>query len=103
MKEWLDSYNTDPERAQKALEELETAFDMPYMGEDRCDDATRNYLRENIDKAKLGDTSGFMECIEVNYANYIQILFWLAYCRRCNLCQADTRKGGFISEYFCFS
>ena len=69
MKEWLDSYNIDPERAQKALEELETAFDMPYMGEDRCDDATRNYLRENIDKAKLGDPSGFMECIEVNYAN----------------------------------
>ena len=24
---------------------------------------------ENIDKAKLGDPSGFMECIEVNYAN----------------------------------
>ena len=54
MKEWLDTYNTDPERAQKALDELETAFDMPYMGEDRCDDATRNYLRENIDKAKPG-------------------------------------------------
>ena len=55
MKEWLDTYNTDPERAEKALEELEKAFDMPYMGIDRCDDATRNYLRENIDKAKLGD------------------------------------------------
>ena len=47
MKEWLDTYNTDPERAEKALEELEKAFDMPYMGIDRCDDATRNYLREN--------------------------------------------------------
>ena len=23
MKEWLDTYNTDPERAEKALEELE--------------------------------------------------------------------------------
>lgn len=40
---------------------------MPYMGTDRCDDATRNYLRENIDKAKLGDPSGFRECIELNY------------------------------------
>ena len=67
MKEWLDTYNTDPERAEKALEELEKAFDMPYMGKDRCDDATRNYLRENIDKAKLGDPSGFRECIDVNY------------------------------------
>ncbi len=69
MKEWLDTYNTEPKRAEKALEELEKAFDMSYMGEDRCDDATRNYLRENIDKAKLGDPSGFMECINVNYAS----------------------------------
>lgn len=69
MKEWLDTYKTDPERAQNALEELETAFDMSYMGEDRCDDATRNYLRGNIDKAKLGDPSGFLECIKVNYAD----------------------------------
>ena len=67
MKEWLDTYNTNPERAEKALEELEKAFDMPYMGKDRCDDATRNYLRENIDKSKLGDPSGFRECIDVNY------------------------------------
>lgn len=68
MQEWLDTYNTDPKRAEKALEELETAFDMPYMGENRCDDATRAYLRENIEKAKNGDPSGFEECIEVNYA-----------------------------------
>lgn len=67
MQEWLDTYKTDSARAGKALEELEKAFDMPYMGEDRCDDATRRYLRENIDKAKLGDPSGFEECIEVNY------------------------------------
>lgn len=69
MKEWLDTYNTDSERAEKALEELEKAFDMPYMGTDRCDDATRNYLRNNIDKAKLGDPSGFTEYIRANYAD----------------------------------
>ncbi len=63
MQEWLDSYNVDPDRAERALAELEKAFD----GEDRCDDATRRYLRENIDKAKLGDPSGFNECINVNY------------------------------------
>ena len=51
MQEWLDTYNTDSERAAKALAELEKAFDMPYMGTDRCDDATRKYLRDNIDKA----------------------------------------------------
>ena len=68
MQEWLDTYTTDSERAEQALNELEEAFDMAYMGEDRCDDATRNYLRENIDKAKAGDPSGFEECIRVNYA-----------------------------------
>lgn len=67
MQEWLDSYNVDSDRAERALNELEKAFDMPYMEEDRCDDATRRYLRENIDKAKLGDPSGFYECIKVNY------------------------------------
>ena len=64
----VDTYTTEPERAEQALNELEKAFDMAYMGEDRCDDATRNYLRENIDKAKAGDPSGFEECIRVNYA-----------------------------------
>lgn len=65
----LMAYNTNPERAAKALAELEKAFDMPYMGTDRCDDATRKYLRDNIDKAKLGDPSGFAECIQANYAD----------------------------------
>ena len=69
MQEWLDTYNTNSERAAKALAELENAFDMPYMGTDRCDDATRKYLRDNIDKAKLGDPSGFTECIQANYAD----------------------------------
>ena len=64
MKEWLDTYQTEPEQAEKALEILENAFDMPYMGKERCDDATRNYLRENIRKAKEGDPSGFIECLK---------------------------------------
>lgn len=68
MQEWLDTYTTDSERAKQALNELEKAFDMAYMGEGRCDDATRNYLQENIDKEKAGDPSGFEECIRVNYA-----------------------------------
>lgn len=66
IKEWLDTYQTEPEQAEEALEKLETAFDMPYMGKDRCDDATRRYLRENIKKAKEGDPSGFMESIQGN-------------------------------------
>ncbi len=66
IKEWLDTYQTEPKQAEKALETLETAFDMPYMGEDRCDDATRRYLRDNIRKAKEGDPSGFMESIRAS-------------------------------------
>lgn len=65
--EWLDTYSTDQKRADGALEELEKAFDMPYMGADRCDDATRSYFREYIDKAELGDPSGFIHYIELNY------------------------------------
>ena len=66
IKEWLDTYQTDPKQAEKALETLETAFDMPYMGEDRCDDATRKYLHGNIRKAKEGDPSRFMESIRAS-------------------------------------
>lgn len=69
IKEWLDTYQTEPEQAEEALKKLETAFDMPYMGEDRCDDATRRYLRENIRKAREGNPSGFMESIQEDDAD----------------------------------
>lgn len=63
---------------RKALEKLETAFDMPYMGKDRCDDSTRRYLRENIKKAKEGDPSGFMESIQGNNMNCFFLNFYEA-------------------------
>ena len=31
MQEWLDTYTTEPERAERALKELEKAFNMAYM------------------------------------------------------------------------
>lgn len=65
-KEWLDSYQTDPQRAQKAIVELEKAFDMGYLSKTRADDATRRFLRDYIDRAKLGDPSGFQEDIRAN-------------------------------------
>ena len=67
MKEWLHNYNTDPGKAAKALTELEKAFDMPYMSKEKCDDATRSYLHEIIDKAKAGDPSGFEDFMKANY------------------------------------
>lgn len=69
QKEWLETYNTDPARAQAALEELEKALDMGYMSSQRADDSTRNYFREILDKAKLGDPSGFEESLRANQAH----------------------------------
>ncbi len=65
-KEWLDTYQTDEERANKAIEELEKAFDMDYLSPQRADDATRRFLRDYIDRAKLGDPSGFQQDILAN-------------------------------------
>ncbi|HFH9839770.1 TPA: hypothetical protein ACGONB_001372 [Streptococcus suis] len=69
QKEWLETYNTDPARAQAALEELEKALDMGYMSSQRADDSTRNYFRDILDKAKLGDPSGFEESLRANQAH----------------------------------
>lgn len=66
QKEWLATYNKDSERAQVALEQLEQAFSMGYMSPQRADEPTRSYFRENLDKAKLGDPSGFEESLRVN-------------------------------------
>lgn len=65
-KEWLDTYKTDPERAKKALEELEKAKDMTYMSEAKCDDATREAFAKYLDQAKNGDPSGFEENLKLN-------------------------------------
>ena len=65
-KEWLNTYKTDPARAQKALDELEKAKTMTYMSEAKCDDATRKYFNDILEKAKNGDPSGFEENIKLN-------------------------------------
>ena len=65
-KEWLETYKTDPERAEKALKELEKAKDMIYMSEAKCDDATRDYFAKILEMAKNGDPLGFEENIKLN-------------------------------------
>lgn len=65
-KEWLETYTSDTERAERALKELEKAPEMLYMSPQKCDDATREYFKENLEKAKLGDPSGFEENIRLN-------------------------------------
>lgn len=65
-KEWLDSYMEDTKRADAALKELEKAPSMNYMSPERCDDATRSYFSSNLEKARLGDPSGFEENIRAN-------------------------------------
>lgn len=66
QKEWLDSYKTNKERAKKALDELDKASSMAYMSKQKCDDATRAYLKKIIDQAKNNDPSGFEENIKLN-------------------------------------
>lgn len=65
-KEWLKYYKSDSLRADNAIRELEKASDMVYMGPAKCDDATREYFNDNLEKAKLGDPSGFEENIRLN-------------------------------------
>ena len=69
IQEWLNSYDNDPARAERALAQLEGAFDMPYMSTARCDNATRRALRENLDKAQQGDPSGFADYLGINSAD----------------------------------
>ncbi|WP_072469434.1 hypothetical protein [Urinicoccus massiliensis] len=65
-REWLNSYKTDPERAEKALAELEKATKMTYMSPAKCDDATREAFAKYLDQARHGDPSGFEENIKLN-------------------------------------
>lgn len=65
-REWLNVYSTDPERAQKAIEALEKVPSMEYMSPERADDATRRFFKDYLDRAKLGDPSGFQENVNLN-------------------------------------
>lgn len=65
-KEWLDNYKTDKARADKAIEELEKAPTMNYMSPKKCDDATRSFFKEMLDKAKTGDPSAVEENLKLN-------------------------------------
>lgn len=65
-REWLDVYSSDPERAKKALTALEKVPDMAYMSPQRSDDATRRFFKDYLDRAKLGDPSGFQEDVTAN-------------------------------------
>ncbi len=69
IQEWLNSYDNDPARAERALAQLEGAFAMSYMSTARCDNATRQALRENLDKAQQGDPSGFADYLGINSAD----------------------------------
>ena len=68
--EWLNNYKTNKERADKAIEELEKATDMAYMSPSRCDDATRRYFKEMLDKAKAQDPSGVEQNLKLNGPTY---------------------------------
>ncbi|AOZ73071.1 hypothetical protein BSR29_03085 [Boudabousia liubingyangii] len=65
-KEWLKTYTTDKGRANNALKQLEKVPQMGYMSPQRADDATRRVFADYLNRAKMGDPSGFQENVEVN-------------------------------------
>lgn len=65
-KEWLETYKTDKGRADNAIKELEKATSMNYMSPAKCDDATRDYFKKMLDKAKAGDPSAVEENLKLN-------------------------------------
>lgn len=65
-REWLNTYASDPQRAAKAMTHLEKIPSMGYMNEPRADESTRRSYQDYLDKAKLGDPSGFQENVSLN-------------------------------------
>lgn len=49
-----------------AIEELEKALNMRYLSKECCDDATRKFFKDRLDKAKANDPSGFEENLKLN-------------------------------------
>ncbi|MCC2270007.1 hypothetical protein LKM28_27390 [Streptomyces sp. CT1-17] len=58
-KEWLTSQEEGGTRADTALAELEKAPKMKYMSKEHLDDQGRSDFLAYLDRAKLGDPSGF--------------------------------------------
>lgn len=65
-KQWLATYSSDSGKAKEALEALEKVPEMGYMSSERADDATRRFFKDYLDRAKLGDPSGFQEDVQAN-------------------------------------
>ncbi|WP_353066780.1 hypothetical protein [Arcanobacterium hippocoleae] len=65
-KEWLNTYATDADKANKAIEQLSKVPNMGYMSPQRADDVTRRFFNDYLNRAKLGDPSGFQENINNN-------------------------------------
>ncbi|MCZ4101163.1 hypothetical protein [Streptomyces sp. H39-C1] len=65
-KEWLDSQGSDKTRAGKALAELKKSPSMDFMSKDHLDDTGRSMFTEYMDKAELGDPSGFQQHYSAN-------------------------------------
>lgn len=64
--EWLNNYATDTDKANEAIEQLSKVPEMGYMSPERADDATRRFFKDYLERAKLGDPSGFQENIDNN-------------------------------------
>ena len=65
-KDWLNNYGSNKAQAQEALAQLSKSTDMPFLSAAQADDSTRRFIKNNLDKAKLGDPSGIQQDIKAN-------------------------------------
>lgn len=68
-KQWLNVRGNDAAAAKTALAQLATAQTMDYQKNPaRADDVTRRFFKGYLEKAGLGDPSGFQSDVELNCA-----------------------------------
>lgn len=65
-REWLNTYASDAQRAQRALQLLRKVPDMGFMKEPRADRSVVDGFRSDFKKASLGDPSGFESDVKAN-------------------------------------
>ncbi|MBT1018621.1 hypothetical protein KJY77_05685, partial [Canibacter sp. lx-72] len=65
-KEWLKTYATDEQAANNALTHLDKVLDMGYLSKERAHESVRQQVRNNLEKARLGDPSEIQSFVTAN-------------------------------------
>lgn len=71
QKKWLAFRESNPKIAEMALKVLEKVPGMLYMNAENANDDVRSYFSSILEKAKAGDSSGFIQNIKWNFPNML--------------------------------